>query len=48
MHLRKMNEPLVVGVPREVKEREHRIAITPEGVAELGHHGVTVVVENQS
>lgn len=40
-----MNEPLVVGVPREVKEREHRIAITPEGVAELGHHGVTVVVE---
>lgn len=40
-----MNEPLVVGVPREVKEREHRVAITPEGVAELGHHGVTVVVE---
>jgi alanine dehydrogenase len=36
---------LVVGVPREVKPGEHRVAITPEGVLELVHHGVDVLVE---
>jgi alanine dehydrogenase len=34
-----------VGVPREVKEQEHRVAITPEGVVELVHQGVEVIVE---
>jgi alanine dehydrogenase len=37
--------PLVVGVPRETKPDEHRVAITPDGVAELVHLGVPVVVE---
>ncbi|MGH8992291.1 MAG: alanine dehydrogenase [Acidimicrobiia bacterium] len=37
--------PLVVGVPRETKDGEHRVAITPDGVAELVHLGTTVVVE---
>lgn len=37
--------PLVVGVPREVKEGEHRVAITPDGVHELSAHDVTVLVE---
>jgi alanine dehydrogenase len=37
--------PLVVGVPKETKEGEHRVALTPDGVAELVHHGATVVVE---
>ena len=41
-----MSEPLVVGVPSETKLAEHRVAITPDGVAELVHHGVTVVVES--
>jgi alanine dehydrogenase len=36
----------VVGVPREVKDSEYRVAITPDGVAELVHHGITVVVES--
>ena len=36
---------LVVGVPREVKDDECRVALTPEGVRELGAHGVHVVVE---
>jgi alanine dehydrogenase len=36
---------LVVGVPREVKAGEHRVAITPDGVRELARHGVPVVVE---
>ena len=36
---------LTVGVPREVKEGEHRVAITPDGVRELAHHDVFVLVE---
>ncbi len=41
-----MNPPLVVGVPREVKTDEHRVAITPDGVLEMSHHRVTVVIES--
>ena len=36
---------LVVGVPREVKDGEHRVAITPDGVHELVAHDVTVLLE---
>jgi alanine dehydrogenase len=35
-----------VGVPRETKSDEHRVAVTPDGVRELTHHGVTVAVES--
>lgn len=35
-----------VGVPREVKSDEHRVAITPDGVRELSLHGVEVLVES--
>jgi alanine dehydrogenase len=35
-----------VGIPREVKTDEHRVAITPDGVHEMTNHGVTVVVES--
>jgi alanine dehydrogenase len=38
--------PLVVGVPREVKTDEHRVAITPDGVLEMTHRDVPVVIEN--
>ena len=34
-----------VGIPREVKDQEHRVAITPAGVHELVRHGHDVVVE---
>ncbi|MGH9243175.1 MAG: alanine dehydrogenase [Acidimicrobiales bacterium] len=37
--------PLVVGVPTEVKNSEHRVAITPDGVRELSQHGVAVLIE---
>lgn len=40
--------PLTVGVPREVKEGEHRVAITPEGVRELVQHDVRVLVEESA
>lgn len=36
---------MVVGVPRETKTREFRVAMTPYGVAELVHHGHCVLVE---
>jgi alanine dehydrogenase len=38
-------EPLTVGVPREIKPEEHRVAITPDGVRELLHVGATVLIE---
>jgi alanine dehydrogenase len=34
-----------VGVPREVKTAEHRVAMTPDGVRELERHGIQVRVE---
>jgi alanine dehydrogenase len=34
-----------VGVPREIKTAEHRVAMTPDGVRELERHGVDVFVE---
>jgi alanine dehydrogenase len=37
--------PLVVGVPRETKTDEHRVAITPDGVLEMTHRDVPVVIE---
>ncbi len=37
--------PLRVGVPREIKDGEHRVAITPDGVHELVAHDVEVLVE---
>ncbi len=40
--------PLTVGVPRERKDGEHRVAITPDGVHELVGHGVPVLVEHDA
>ncbi len=37
-----------VGIPREVKNHEYRVAITPSGVHELVRHGHEVVVETQA
>ncbi len=36
---------MIVGVPREVKEEESRVALTPSGVGALVAHGHTVLVE---
>jgi alanine dehydrogenase len=45
-----MSEPQAVitsvGVPREVKTAEHRVAMTPDGVRELERHGIDVFVES--
>ena len=39
---------MIIGVPREVKRSEFRVAITPIGVRELVAHGHRVVVESQA
>jgi alanine dehydrogenase len=36
---------MIVGVPKEIKPDERRVAITPAGVAAMGHHDHTVIVE---
>ena len=41
----RVSSPLVVGVPREIKTDEHRVAITPDGVLEMTHRDVPVVIE---
>jgi alanine dehydrogenase len=38
--------PLAVGVPKELKTEEHRVAITPDGVREMTDHEVPVYVES--
>lgn len=42
-----MTAPVIrrVGVPREIKTAEHRVAITPDGVRELERLGIDVIVE---
>jgi alanine dehydrogenase len=39
---------VLVGIPREVKNNEFRVAITPSGVHELVRHGHDVVVEKDA
>jgi len=36
---------MIVGVPKEIKEEENRVAITPTGVAALVAHGHNVVIQ---
>ncbi len=36
---------MIVGVPREVKEDEYRVALTPAGVMALREHGHRIIVE---
>jgi alanine dehydrogenase len=37
-----------VGIPREVKDNEYRVAITPAGVKELVSHGHEVAIEKEA
>jgi alanine dehydrogenase len=36
---------MLVGVPKEIKDNEFRVGLTPNSVAELHHHGHAVIVE---
>ena len=37
---------MLIGVVKEIKDRENRVALTPEGVAMLIHHGHAVRIES--
>jgi alanine dehydrogenase len=37
---------VVVGIPKEIKDHERRVAMQPDGVVELVHHGHEVVVQS--
>lgn len=39
---------MIIGVPREIKVQEFRVALTPEGVAELVKNGHTVFIEKNA
>jgi len=39
---------VIVGVPKEVKDNEFRVALTPEGAAELVHAGHHVLIEDHA
>src|SRR5271154_261551 len=39
---------MVVGVPKEIKDNEFRVGMTPAAVAELVHHGHQVIVETSA
>lgn len=39
---------MIVGVPREIKIAEYRVALTPEGVTEIVKNGHTVLIEKNA
>ena len=39
---------MLVGVPKEIKDNEFRVGMTPATVAELTHHGHSVLVETSA
>lgn len=39
---------MIIGVPKEIKNHEYRVGLTPSGVVELVKHGHTVLVETNA
>ena len=39
---------MLIGVPKEIKNHEYRVGLTPSSVRELVHHGHQVLVETQA
>lgn len=39
---------MIVGIPKEVKDNEYRVAMTPAGVKQLIEHGHTVLVQHSA
>jgi alanine dehydrogenase len=40
-----MSEPMVIGIPKEIKSQEHRVSLLPAGVHQLTKRGHRVLVE---
>ena len=45
-HFFKLNKNMIIGVPKEIKNNENRVAVTPAGVSEFVRHGHTVYVQS--
>ncbi len=39
---------MIIGIPKEIKNNENRVALTPAGTAELTKHGHTVLVQSEA
>ena len=39
---------MLIGAPKEIKDSEFRVGLTPATVAELTHHGHGVIVEKSA
>ena len=39
---------MIVGVPKEIKDNEYRVSMTPGGIHQLVEHGHTVLVETKA
>jgi alanine dehydrogenase len=39
---------VIVGVPKEVKDNEYRVALTPEGAGEFTHAGHRVLIQDEA
>jgi len=39
---------MIIGVPKEIKNNENRVAVTPAGVTEFRKHGHTIYVQRQA
>ena len=44
--LTKIYKAMIIGVPKEIKNNENRVAVTPAGARELIKHGHTVMVQH--
>ncbi len=45
---RKVDQAMIVGIPKETKTHEYRVSMTPVGVDELVRRGHTVLIETES
>lgn len=39
---------MIIGVPKEIKNNENRVAVTPAGITEFRSHGHTIYVQSQA
>jgi alanine dehydrogenase len=39
---------MIIGIPKEIKNNENRVGLTPAGVAEMKQHGHTVYVQENA
>jgi alanine dehydrogenase len=46
--LSNVEHPMLIGVPKEIKDQEHRVGLTPASVREIAAHGHEVLIETNA